>query len=136
MRGHTNLCSKPIHKRKELFMSRKHWLPVAGAGALFVAGLVALTVPSPRPARAESGWDSRVEIGLEAAPFPLNTKRKNLALVGLGSYYVNVVGDCNGCHSAGPPTQFAKGGNPYFNQPKVVNLATYLGGGRNFGPLI
>jgi hypothetical protein len=122
--------------RKELCMSRKHWLPVVGAGALCVAGLIALSGSSSRPAHAEAGWDSRVEIGLEAAPFPLNTRRKNLALVGLGSYYVNVVGDCNGCHSAGPPTQFAKGGNPYFNQPKMVNPATYLGGGRNFGPLV
>jgi hypothetical protein len=61
---------------------------------------------------------------------------KNVALIGLGSYYVNVVGDCDGCHSAGPSTEFARGGNPYFSQPEQVNPATYLGGGRNFGPLI
>jgi hypothetical protein len=63
-------------------------------------------------------------------------KGKNVALVGLGSYIVNVAGDCDGCHSAGPPTQFAPGGNPYFNQPEQVNPATYLGGGRDFGALI
>ena len=60
--------------------------------------------------------------------------------MGLGSYIVNAVGDCNGCHSAGPQNEFAKGGNPYFLSPpfsgKVqINTATYLGGGRDFGPV-
>ena len=33
-----------------------------------------------------------------------------------------------------PPTQFVPGGNPYLSQhPTVVNPATYLGGGRDFG---
>src|SRR6516164_6775545 len=79
--------------------------------------------------------DPRVRIGFEIAPVPLSLAGKNRELVGLGSYLVNVF-DCNGCHSAGPPTEFARGGNPYFDQPKVVNQATYLGGGRDFGPLI
>jgi hypothetical protein len=70
----------------------------------------------------------------------LNLEGRNPALVGLGSYIVNAVGDCNGCHSAGPQTEFAKGGNPYFLSPpfsgKVqINTATYLGGGRDFGPV-
>lgn len=80
----------------------------------------------------------RAEIGLDIAPVPLNLKGHNRFLVGLGSYLVNVSGDCNGCHSAGPATEYAKGGNPYFkgNPPKVVNQATYLGGGRDFGPQI
>jgi hypothetical protein len=58
-------------------------------------------------------------------------------LVGLGSYIVNVVADCNGCHSV-PQFTYANGGNPYFkgNQPKVVNQATYLSGGQDFGQLI
>jgi hypothetical protein len=63
-------------------------------------------------------------------------KGKNPAMVGLGSYLVNVAGDCNGCHSAGPQTEYARGGNPFFNQPTIMNQATYLGGGRDFGPLI
>jgi hypothetical protein len=33
-------------------------------------------------------------------------------------------------------TQYAPGGNPYFNQPEQVNTAVYLGGGRDFGPLV
>jgi hypothetical protein len=42
------------------------------------------------------------------------------------------------CHSAGPATEYAKGGNPYFkgNEPTIVNQATYLGGGRVFPPLV
>ena len=60
---------------------------------------------------------------------------KNRALVGLGSYWVNAIAGCNDCRSAGPQTQYAPGGNPYFGQSKVTNAATYVGGGRDFGPL-
>lgn len=81
-------------------------------------------------------FDPRVRIGLEIAPVPLNLRHKDRDLVGLGSYLVNAVGDCNGCHTAGAPAEFAPGGNPYFSQPKVVNQATYLGGGTDFGALI
>lgn len=76
--------------------------------------------------------------GFEIAPVPLNLHGKNRALVGLGSYIVNAVGDCNGCHSPGPAAEYAHGGNPYFkgSPPTVVNQAVYLGGGRNFGALV
>ena len=56
---------------------------------------------------------------------PLNLEGKNRALVGLGSYLVNM-GGCKDCHSAGPETQFLPGGNPYFGETKQVNPATYL----------
>src|SRR6202043_4132586 len=59
---------------------------------------------------------------------------KNRKLVGLGSYLVNAVAACNGCNSAGPATEYAMGGNPYFGQAAKVNTQTYLGGGRDFGP--
>ena len=99
------------------------------AGTLLVSG----------SGRADDGdtdnSESKVKIGLAIAPVPLNMRGKNRALVGLGSYIVNAQGDCNGCHSAGPATEFAPGGNPYFGQhPAKVNAATYLGGGRDFGP--
>ena len=82
----------------------------------------------------QNSTDARVQIGLDAAPVPLNMNGKNRALVGLGSYYVNVVGDCNGCHSAGPPTEYLPGKNPYLRgQTAEINPATYLGGGRDFG---
>jgi hypothetical protein len=62
----------------------------------------------------------------------LNLAHKNRALVGLGSYIVNAVMGCNGCHSAGPSTEFLPGGNPFFGQAEAINTATYLGGGRDF----
>ena len=98
---------------------------------------VALSI-SPRVRAAEEpedGPDPRIQQGLNIAPVPLNLHGKDQALVGLGSYLVNT-GGCNDCHSNGPPTQFAPGGNPFFGQPKKVNPATYMGGGRDFGPLI
>src|SRR5260370_22543507 len=49
---------------------------------------------------------------------------------------VNAVSTCNDCHSAGPQTQFAPGGNPFFGQPAKINPATYLGGGQDVGPLV
>jgi hypothetical protein len=75
------------------------------------------------------------------APVPLNTSGLDANLVGLGSYIVNVTGDCNGCHSAGPATEFLAHGNPYTRQAPngpysgvaQTNPATYLGGGRDFG---
>ena len=89
--------------------------------------------------RDDQTKESRIQRGFDIAPVPLNVKGKNRALVGLGSYIVNAVGDCNGCHSAGPRTEFADGGNPYLLSPpftgtKQLNLTTYLGGGRDFGP--
>lgn len=89
--------------------------------------------------RDHDGDDSeafRIRRGLEIAPVPLNLAHKDRKLVGLGSYLVNVSGDCNGCHTLSPAVQYAPGGNPYFSQPKVVNPATYLGGGSDFGQLI
>jgi hypothetical protein len=101
---------------------------VAMAGTLF---------NSPRGRADDRGGDSdsRIEQGFEIAPVPLNLEGKNPALVGLGSYIVNAQADCDGCHSAGPATEFAPGGNPYFlgHQTEKINPATYLGGGRDFG---
>ena len=80
--------------------------------------------------------ESRIQRGFEIVPpgVTLNLHDKNRALVGLGSYLVNGPGDCNGCHNKGPGNnQFLPGGNPFFGQPKMVDPATYLGGGRDFG---
>ena len=115
---------------------KSFWLKLTCVAALAAAFFFSASLSNVQHVKAQSGGDSRIQIGLSAAPVPLNLKGKNLALVGLGSYYVNVVGDCNGCHSDGPPTEYARGGNPYFGQRKMVNADTYLGGGRDFGPLI
>lgn len=83
-----------------------------------------------------------IQIGYAIAPVPLKTDGLDPNLVGLGSYIVNVTGDCNGCHSAGPASEYLPPGNPYLrhvpNGPytgvEKDNPTTYLGGGRDFGP--
>jgi hypothetical protein len=81
---------------------------------------------------------SKIQQGFRIAPVPLNLAGKNRDLVGLGSYLVNAVADCNACHGIGPPflTAFLPGHNPFQGQSKIINPATYLGGGRDFGPLV
>ena len=74
----------------------------------------------------KDGDEAKVRRGLAIAPVHLNLAHKNRHLVGLGSYIVNAQGDCNGCHSAGPQTEFAPGGEGSFS----VELA---GPGRHNG---
>src|SRR5215831_8686899 len=106
------------------------------AVAVIITTAVLAQTPPVQPQSHEDDHDSRIEIGFQIAPVPLNLQGKPRTLVGLGSYWVNAVAACNDCHSAGPPTQFLPGGNPFFGQqPTKINPATYLGGGRDFGPL-
>jgi hypothetical protein len=109
-----------------------------GAALLVILGSMSLAVPAAADEQGSESDAARIRRGFEIAPVPLNLRGKDRALVGLGSYIVNGVASCNDCHSLDPSTEFAPGGNPYFkgNPPKVINQATYLGGGRNFGSLI
>jgi hypothetical protein len=117
----------------------RHTLSIVAVMA-FAAIVSAATLFHSPPGQAQSNQDeqseSRIHQGFDIAPVPLNLEGKNRALVGLGSYLVNAVAVCNDCHSAGPQTQFAPGGNPFFGQPTKINPATYLGGGLDFGPLL
>ena len=119
-------------------MTRGQGLKFAGVTVAFAGVVLAgMFLTSPRGKAQDSGDDaaSRIEQGFEIAPVPLNLDGKNRSLVGLGSYIVNGPGDCNACHNPGPGNnQFLPGGNPFFGQPKIINPATYLGGGRDFGP--
>lgn len=91
--------------------------------------------------RGRSEEQRMIAIGLAQAPVPLNFARRDRDLVGLGSFLVNVAGDCNGCHTKDPSLEYLPSGNPYFRYPpqgpymgtKQVNPATYLGGGSDFG---
>ena len=78
-------------------------------------------------------------IGLRIAPKFINMTGKDPTLVGLGSYIVNAMADCNGCHGSDPANEFPPTNNPYFrkpnNAPLLFNQATYLNGGQNFGPV-
>jgi hypothetical protein len=84
------------------------------------------------------------QIGLAVAQtsgIQLKMLGKDRDMVGLGSYLVNVGGDCNGCHSLDPSVQYTPPGNPYLLMPPngpfrgvtKINPATYLGGGHDFG---
>jgi len=117
----------------------------SGLGAALAAMmLTALFTGSPRgQAQDDASEAAKVRRGFEVAPVPLNLAGKNLSLVGLGSYIVNAQSDCNGCHNAGPggASGYPPNGNPYLLAPpngpyggkKLVDPATYLGGGRDFG---
>jgi hypothetical protein len=108
---------------------------VAAFGAIVLAGMLSSSRRVQAVDHDNERSESEIRQGFEIAPVHLNLDGKNRELVGLGSYIVNAQSDCNGCHSAGPPTEFAPGGNPYLlNQgPTTINQATYLGGGRDFG---
>jgi hypothetical protein len=75
--------------------------------------------------------EARVKRGLEIAPVALDLHGRNRALVGLGSYIVNAQGGCNDCHTW---PNYAANGDPYRGQPRMINQAHYLAGGRPFGP--
>lgn len=116
----------------------KSWATVAAGAAV-----LALMLTNSPLGKANDGGDdreddkdSRVQIGFAIAPpAHLNLAGKDRSLVGLGSYLVNAVGDCNGCHSAIP--QYVPGGDPFMGQPTIINQAGYLAGGNPlFGPLI
>lgn len=77
------------------------------------------------------GSNSRIKRGFEIAPVHLNLEGKNRVLVGLGSYIVNAQGGCNDCHTH---PSYTDGGDPFKGQPKQINAAQYLTGGRQFGP--
>src|SRR5512132_4115217 len=89
--------------------------------------IVTLTLAAAGTSDASGRGDdeSRIQQGFEIAPVHLNLHGKNRALVGLGSYLVNAVGDCNGCHHAtlSPSSPFAPGFDPFQGQPKKIEQA-------------
>jgi hypothetical protein len=109
---------------------------VGALGAVLVAG----TLINPPRGHAQSNGNNfdlaKVEKGFDIAPVTLTYPREKRNLVGYGSWLVNAVADCNGCHTAGPPPNFnyANGFNPYFGQkPTKLDPTVYLGGGQEFG---
>jgi cytochrome c553 len=111
-------------------------------------------VSSARASQAISA--SQVQEGFRISPIPkgqLKFKSSNSDMVGLGSYIVNGVGDCTGCHTF--PRFLEKGdtagsnpaaGDPYEGIPSDqsghsvlsanYNVQHYLGGGQCFGPFM
>ena len=119
----------------------KRMLVISTAAAFFVAAFTinVMAAESSVPKKAisshsvnEAAAASRVQRGLQIAPVPLNLQGKNRALVGLGSYLVNAVSECNDCHSC--PT-YEPGHNPFDGiGDGQLNSANHLAGGVNFGP--
>jgi len=107
--------------------------------AAVIAAVLALVMAHSPKGKAAGGADdseSKIQRGFAIAPVDLNLVGKNRQLVGLGSYLVNGVGDCNGCH-AGPAGEFSPGGDPFQGEPKHINPDSYLSGGTPlFGPVI
>ena len=77
-------------------------------------------------ARGNDDFERRAAIGLRIAPLPLNLEGRDADLVGYGSYIVNAMVDCNGCHSI---QEYATGGDPFLGQPKRIDTTSYLRGG-------
>jgi hypothetical protein len=98
---------------------------------------------------------SLVQQGFAISPIPqsqLSLQGNIPAMVGFGSYLVNAVGDCSGCHSF--PQYLVKGdtagsnpaaGDPFAPPPKQsvtdqlvanFNVKHYLAGGQCFGPFM
>jgi hypothetical protein len=105
------------------------------AAMLALAALLVSGVPGQAQDQQgqQDGLESRIRQGFAIAPVPLNLAGKNRALVGLGSYIVNAQGGCNDCHTT---PNYVPGHDPFKGEPLQVNAATYLGGGRTFGPVI
>lgn len=115
---------------------------VGAAAVLLAAVVLAGMINTPGRVQAKDGGnsdeDQLVQIGYAIAPVPLNLEGKDRDLVGLGSYLVNAVGDCNGCHTGGlsPNFNYANNHNPYFGQSTKTEPSTYLSGGQDFGPAV
>jgi len=123
---------------------RRGFVMMSTFGAALGTLLLAWTTTSQGVrADAGDGEESKIQQGYAIAPVPLNLAGKNRSLVGLGSYIVNAQALCNDCHNAGPggASGYLPNGNPYLLPPPlgpylgraVINQATYLGGGRDFG---
>jgi hypothetical protein len=91
-------------------MRRRFTLASIVCGALF-----GMTVLSSSLIGQENSGQSEVQRGFEIAPVTLNLKGLSRGLVGEGSYYVNGISVCAGCHTG---------------------ESGYLGGGVPFGPVL
>jgi hypothetical protein len=105
---------------------------------LLIAGLCSILWCAQRSNTEEATGGSTVELGLKISPVSIDLERKDRNLVGWGSYLVNAVADCNGCHTY---PQFLRGGDPFLGSgdnsvAPIRNVHHYLAGGFCFGRVI
>jgi mono/diheme cytochrome c family protein len=72
-----------------------------------------------------------VERELKLSPVQLKFDPKDRVAVARGSYLVNAVGGCVGCHTM--PT-YEPGGDPFNGNEEKLNTKNLLAGGKCFGP--
>src|SRR5690242_2680503 len=98
-----------ISWRKQMFRMNPGSLATFAAGAAALAAGLLFQSPAGKAQQSSPPppFDAAKSLkGFQIAPVPLNMQGRDPYLVGYGSYLVNAVGDCNGCHSAGPATEF------------------------------
>jgi hypothetical protein len=156
---------------------------VRSTGLLGLAFVVCIAMLSARPASAQQGGiqtaagistpscglgrepypscpigadDERIAQGYKINPVPLNLTGLDPRKVGIGSYWVNSAGNCDGCHGGvyvSVPGQFTAAENPAnlpvslggtytgkttyngaipYNPPATENPVAFLAGGNNF----
>jgi hypothetical protein len=108
----------------------KRWT-VTSAAALFVAAILV----GPTSSIADSNISpSDVQQGIASSPIPfdkLNLQNRPRALVALGSYLVNGVGDCVGCHTF--PRFLRPGGTVSGTNGNFTGNVTGMGSDRTSG---
>jgi hypothetical protein len=102
---------------------------------LLIAAVCSIPWCVPRCIAEEATSGSAVELGLKISPVPINLQGRDRNLVDWGSYLVNAVADCNGCHTY---PQFLTGGDPFLGTgtaaiAPIRNAHHYLAGGFCFG---
>jgi Beta-lactamase len=115
--------------RKEGAMNLKSTRTIVAVGFVLLFAVVLMRAMSAQGSAPVD--ESVVKQGLAISPVPLNLHGKNRALVGLGSYLVNAVSECNDCHTR---PYYQLGGNPFKGEPESINTLDYLTGGNQFGP--
>jgi len=112
----------------------------------------------PYPSCPVSADDERIAKGYQINPVRLNLTGLDPRKVGIGSYWVNSAGNCDGCHGGvfvSVPGQFTPAENPAnlpvslggtytgkatyngaipYNPPATENPVAFLAGGNNFNP--
>jgi cytochrome c553 len=73
-----------------------------------------------------------VDKELKLSPVQLRFDPKDRVEVARGSYLVNALGGCVGCHTM---TTYEPGGDPFKGEPEKLNLKNLLAGGKCFGPI-
>jgi hypothetical protein len=118
---------------------------LAAIGSLACAGLVLSNLSGQTLSDGNGLLDEieMIQTGYTVAAstgIHLKITNQDPALVGLGSYLVNVTSACNLCHSpVFINTSYSASGNPYLLPPvysghKMIDPTVYLGGNQDFGP--